>query len=210
MKKLLTPAIALLNRFSFSKKFLLLFVIIFSIVGVLVGSVVVKINSELSFVKQEQVGTKVLSELYPLIQLTQQHRGLTVNVISGDQSAESKLQEVRGKITTQMDSFQAALSKETSMEKVSDDVKSVVQEWEKTKDTTLTMSVGDSVAQHNQLISLMLQMLLDIADETNLTLDSDLVNNHMNNLLVQTLPQITEFMGKSRALLELELQLSKR
>ncbi|MFD2216713.1 methyl-accepting chemotaxis protein [Metabacillus endolithicus] len=199
MKKLLTPAIALLNRFSFSKKFLLLFVIIFSIVGVLVGSVVVKINSELSFVKQEQVGTKVLSELYPLIQLTQQHRGLTVNVISGDQSAESKLQEVRGKITTQMDSFQAALSKETSMEKVSDDVKSVVQEWEKTKDTTLTMSVGDSVAQHNQLISLMLQMLLDIADETNLTLDSDLVNNHMNNLLVQTLPQITEFMGKSRA-----------
>lgn len=199
MKKLLTPAIALLNRFSFSKKFLLLFVIIFSIVGVLVGSVVVKINSELSFVKQEQVGTKVLSELYPLIQLTQQHRGLTVNVISGDQSAETKLQDVREKITTQMDSFQAALSREIIMEKVSEDVKGIVEEWEKTKDTTLTMSVGDSVAQHNQLISLMLQMLLDIADETNLTLDSDLVNNHMNNLLVQTLPQITEFMGKSRA-----------
>ncbi|MCM3163600.1 methyl-accepting chemotaxis protein [Metabacillus litoralis] len=199
MKKLLTPAIALLNRFSFSKKFLLLFVIIFSIVGVLVGSVVLKINNELSFVKQEQVGTKVLSELYPLIQLTQQHRGLTVNVISGDQSAETKLQDVRGKITTQMDSFQAALSKEILIEKVTEDINGIVEEWETTKNTTLTMSVGDSVAQHNQLISLMLQMLLDIADETNLTLDSDLVNNHMNNLLVQTLPHITEFMGKSRA-----------
>lgn len=59
----------------------------------------------------------MLSELYPLIQLTQQHRGLTVNVISGDQSAETKLQDVRGKITTQMDSFQAALSKEILIEK---------------------------------------------------------------------------------------------
>ncbi|TXC89329.1 methyl-accepting chemotaxis protein [Metabacillus litoralis] len=201
MKQLLFPAIKLMNRLTFSKKFLLLFLVIFLTVGMLVGNVILKINSELAFVKKEQTGTELLSELYPLIQLTQKHRGLTVNVISGDKSAESDLQEVRKQLNLQLDKVQKQLKKKENVAllHVNEGYKDVISEWKTTEENTISMSVKDSVTQHNHLIAMMFSMLLDIADETNLTLDSDLVNNHINNLLVNTLPQITEFMGKSRA-----------
>ncbi|WP_226669885.1 methyl-accepting chemotaxis protein [Metabacillus litoralis] len=201
MKQLLVPAIKLMNRLPFSKKFLILFLVIFLTVGILVGNVILKINSDLAFVKKEQNGTELLTELYPLIQLTQKHRGLTVNVISGDQSAESDLQEVRKLIKLQLKSVQKQLDKKenVALVHVNEGYKDVISEWNTTEEKTITMSVKDSVTQHNHLIAMMFSMLLDIADETNLTLDSELVNNHINNLLVNTLPQITEFMGKSRA-----------
>lgn len=201
MKPLLAPAIRLMNRLTFSKKFLLLFLVIFITVGMLVGNVILKINSELAFVKKEQTGTELLSELYPLIQLTQKHRGLTVNVITGDQSANSDLQEVRKQIDLQLEKVEHQLKNKENIAllHVNEDYEDVIAEWKTTEENTISMSVKDSVTQHNHLIAMMFSMLLDIADETNLTLDSDLVNNHINNLLVNTLPQITEFMGKSRA-----------
>lgn len=196
MKNIMTPAISLLNHFSFSKKFLLLFFIIFLTVGVLVGSVMLKVNQELTFVKKELYGTELLSEFYPLIQLTQQHRGLTVNVLSGDTGSISTLHEVQTKILDQLESVENTLLKQSSLNVVSEDYHMIVSEWEKTKNTTLQMNVPDAVSQHNQLIAIMVQTLLDVSDESNLTLDTDLVNNHKINLLLHTLPQITEMMGK--------------
>ncbi|MFC4322899.1 methyl-accepting chemotaxis protein [Litchfieldia salsa] len=199
MKFLFRPATILLNRLTFSKKFLLLFVIIFLTISVLASNIVIKVNDDLSFTKKEVEGIEILKEIYPLIQLTQQHRGLTVNVLSGDHSAKSTLTKVREEINGKLESLKSTLDNQEDMKRVNENFKQILSTWENTQNKTLSMEIPESIAHHNELIGIMFQVLVDLADESNLSLDSNLVHIHSGNLLIQTLPQITEFMGKSRA-----------
>ncbi|WP_442598849.1 methyl-accepting chemotaxis protein [Neobacillus sp. D3-1R] len=199
MKVVFGPAVKLLNQLSFFKKFMVLFLIILLTVSVLSMNMVIKTQNEISFAEKERTGVKVLQEIFPLIKLAQQHRGLTVNVLSGDREAESKLNEVKLKIQDQLIVLEKHVKQEENIPKVSNGIKNIQAKWNEVDRESIHLSIPDSINIHNELINLLFQILINNSDETNLSLDPNLVNNHLNNLLVNNLPQITEYMGKSRA-----------
>ncbi|PAE19439.1 hypothetical protein CHH80_16820 [Bacillus sp. 7504-2] len=200
MQLLFKPAKVLLNKFSFFKKFLVLFVVVFFTLSFLISTIVSNIYSEIAFTKEERTGVELFQKIYPLIQSAQQHRGLSVNVLSGERSANSSLEEVEEKLNNDLHSLSETLKELGHLSTVQEDVTALLSDWETVKRDALSLTIPESIELHNQFIDAMFRTLLNISDETNLSLDSTLINNHLINLLKQTLPHITEFMGKSRAI----------
>lgn len=68
MKKIFFPAIKLLDKVSFSKKFFLIFLIIFLFIASSNFVNIKKNQEELDFVRKEQLGLEFINLFYPLLQ----------------------------------------------------------------------------------------------------------------------------------------------
>ncbi len=195
------PAVKLLNQLTFKKKFVLIFIIVFLPIGLLSTMATINLQQDIAFTKKEEEGLSYLRELYPLIQLTQQHRGLSVAYLSGDQSVKAEVEEKQKAINEQLQSITSHMETANNVlsEKMVPRKVAIEDDWKSIQSGVFSYEVNESVSKHNALVANQLALVSSVADHSNLSLDPNVENSHINDLLVQYLPQITEYMGTARA-----------
>lgn len=116
--------------------------------------------------QNQQRGLRSLEALRTLLDLLQQHRGLSTGYLNGSRTLlsqvnqlQARIAETRGRIITvhgriEGDERWLALS----------------EHWSKLSTTFKTLSTADNLRQHNQLIQNLLYLIDDIAQETDLLL----------------------------------------
>ena len=86
MKALFTPAILLLNRLRFPVKFALLGLIALLVVGALLFQLAMSLRESIVYAERELDASERLPRVLKVIQLLQQHRGLSSGVLSGNEA----------------------------------------------------------------------------------------------------------------------------
>lgn len=199
MKALFKPGIFLLDKLTFSKKFILLFIIVVATLSYLLFDIVKQTNEQITTVKDELVGIDLMEDIYPVLKFTQQHRGLTSNLVSGDATAAPKREEAGKNVDAAFDALLKDAAKYPAYKEIETQIIAIHDQWKEVQSTSANGTVKEAITLHSDLISEILDVIKSIAEETTLSLDPDATKHHLNNLLTETLPPITENMGKARA-----------
>ncbi len=196
MKTLLAPAISLMNRLPYTRKFALLGIVAFAAIGVLQATLYYQLTKVIEPSRQERVGLNTLKSLNQLIAAMQQHRGLSSGMLNGNQSLAgqraNKEQEVI-KLLAEADSILP-----TDL-KYGNHWQTMRTQWSDIQTNLTSWSAAKSFEQHTQMITHGLVLLVDIADNSALTLDPDIDSYYLMDTLVVKMPAVLERLGQLRA-----------
>lgn len=199
MKSLFKPGIFILDKLTFSKKFMLLFIVVILTFSYLLLDIVQQTNERIDTVEKELTGIDLIEDVYPILKFTQQHRGLTVNLVSGDATAAPK-REIAGKnVNDSLETLLQKIKQYPSYSGIQTNINTINENWKKVQSTSANGTAAEAISLHSHLIVEILDLITFIGEETQLSLEPDATKHHLNNLLTETLPPITENMGKARA-----------
>lgn len=151
-------------------------------------------QNEAKITRIQRQGLHQIIKLKQLINLVQQHRGLSSAWLNGDSSKQANLTQIKKQITL----IQSGLNKN-----ISSDIESrwnaFEDHWQRLQETQNKSSAIDNFQQHTKLVANLMYLLEDIAEF------SDLNCNQLKSLpgiglVWRELVVVTENIGQSRAI----------
>jgi diguanylate cyclase (GGDEF)-like protein/PAS domain S-box-containing protein len=190
------PAIKLMSKLSFAKKFIFLGLIALVSAGITLYGLYNNLNQAVISSQQELDGLKLIYPIIKSAQQLQRHRGLSSGVLSGIDN----LKMLRS--SSEVDVDQAFLILDTSFPSQSKQHEAwlkISAEWKRIKANGLQWPRDQNFDTHSRLINKILSFESDIADDFGLTTDSNLDSFYLviaaNNELLKSL----ERLGQIRA-----------
>ena len=190
----------LLNRMRLWQKFLLLG--LFAVAAVLFPfyRYIAGAEADIQFARDEQGGIAPATALIRLMQLTQQHRGLSANMLGGTTAAvplrAAKEAEI-GQVFEQADHLLAA----GDFSRMQDDWRQLKDEWKALAGAVGSRSLEARVSneRHAALINRILLAVEQVADLSKLSLDPASHTYFLIQAFTVHLPKLTEDLGQARA-----------
>jgi methyl-accepting chemotaxis protein len=151
--------------------------------------------------KREHVGVESSLPLLKVVQLTQQHRGLSNLFLSGGASAaqhEAKHAEVDKAVAEMAETMKRDIADAELAAKWN----GAVQEWNALRAaiSSRAASAQESFARHTALIERHLVLLDGFMDHFGLNFDPEPSTYHLAQAVLNYLPELTEILGRARAL----------
>ncbi len=148
----------------------------------------------------EALGIAPAGHLLKLVQMTQQHRGLSANVLGGNQALKADREARQAAVDQLLPQVRESL--------LALDSPALVEQWQAmaAQWTELSRSVGSggvngpqSFARHTALIELQLNLLADVTDASGMSLDPHAHSYFLIQAVLAHLPRLTETLGQTRA-----------
>ena len=196
LRLLLNPAIALMNRMTFSKKFLLLGLVTLTAVCITIYSLYSSLNQTISDSQSELEGLKIIRPLIKAVQLVQQHRGLSSGLLSGIKGLEVVHAEKSLDVDGAFSSLETHLSGNIKQYK---SWKSIASEWRRIQSHGLQWSRDENFTVHTQLVDELLRFESVIADDYGLTGEANLDAFYLVITASNDLLNALEHLGQMRA-----------
>lgn len=195
MKQLFTPAINLMNKLSYSRKFIVLgglalialFIVATSLIYYLAGSIKTA-NLQLKGLTQAQKTSL-------LIQSLQQHRGLSSAVIAGVENSADKLLLINKQVN---ENFQKISDEFPSTLKNTKKWPIIINKWQYLDTYATTLDLDENFQLHTELIHKITSLQLRVADHYLLLVMDDLDSYYLTNSFLFTMPITLELLGKAR------------
>ena len=202
MNSLFAPAEALMNALRYPKKFILISLIFSLPIGFLSFLYLHSLTTEIAFLEKEQIGGDYIEHLRPLLEHIPKHRGMTNGYLNGNLDFKEKILAERKAVDF---AFQELIKAEEEhgadlgTEKYPDHKPDhFIQMWEGIKSRSFSGEPPAIFEEHTLLIKHLIQHIKHIADLSNLTLDPKLDSYYSIQLLTQSIPELTEIMGRGR------------
>jgi methyl-accepting chemotaxis protein len=196
MQALFSPAILLMNRLRYRGKFLLLGLATSIVMLVLLFNVFVNLTNEIDTSQRELVGLQMLKAVNRMAQSMQQHRGLSSGVLNGNEAMKDKRaakeKEVADALIATDTAISAKLRESPSWIKIRSD-------WAEIQAQGMSWTPPENIKRHTQMISKVLVFMVDIADDSALTLDPVMDTYYFMDTLVTKMPAVLEPLGITRA-----------
>lgn len=156
-------------------------------------------HNDIYLLKKEQVGAELIPELQKANIFLAQHRGTTNRFLNGNRDLIPVLEALDDQIDRVFSSnLTSCESLYIEAKLPCNRLRELKNQWSNLKMTYLSLPISESFSQHSVLISNMLAFLIDVSDESNLSLDNQLSNYYLMNNMVQTMPLLIEQLGKLR------------
>ncbi len=196
MKSLFSPAIALMNRLGYNRKFTLLALIAVIAFATVAYNLYATLDKEVRTSQRELAGLALTKPISQLVRAIQQHRGLVAMAtgggdVTGDEyaaieiSAATAFEETEGKLPP-------GLIERENWRRIKAD-------WESMEMEQSSMTAEDSFDAHTRLIEKLLVFMGAIADEYALTLDPQIDTYYLIDTAINKLPGALEHIGQLRA-----------
>jgi methyl-accepting chemotaxis protein len=155
----------------------------------------------LRVLNQEAAGLIPAKATLDLIRLTQEHRGLSAGVLSGDTGKQGQRQERQALVDQTWVKVHEALKAQLDADALVQEARAIEQGWKglAAEVSDGKISVQDSGQRHTALIARALLLVEDIADASGLTLDADPQSYNLVNAAFRDMPRLTEKLGQARA-----------
>ncbi len=196
MQALFSPAVALMNRLRYSAKFWLLGTAVGLVIVFLLYSVFSALNRDIETARGEIAGLAMLKPMNRMVQMVQQHRGLSAGVLGGDEAMKEKRAAKEKEASEALAATEAALSpalRETAA------WKAIRQDWEAIRAQGGSWTVPENIKRHSVMIANVLQFMGEVADDTQLTLDPAMDTYYAMDTIVTKMPAMLEQLGQTRA-----------
>ena len=197
---LLTPAVALLNRLSFTWKFSLIFGLY---LVPIIYTLLVSLTNHTQGIEQAQLerkGVQYMTSLRPLFEHMAQTRGMTNAYLNGKTELEDKIQTKRTEVSQELSTLISTDTLLSNELKTSDKAKAIQADWNALVASAFTMNAADAFAAHTAVIEKVLTLKTHILETSKLLLDPELDSNFMASNLSSRIPVLAENMGKARGL----------
>ena len=147
----------------------------------------------------EASGMAPAGEVIKLIQVTQQHRGISAGLLGGDAAARAPREAKQAEVETRLAKVQEVLSTFGDANLL-EQLNALKRDWKSIAAAVTTGSMGasDSLAQHTALIAGELDLLSGIADASTLALDPEAASYYLITAVFTYLPHLSEAMGQAR------------
>ncbi|OGT00970.1 MAG: hypothetical protein A3F73_02530 [Gallionellales bacterium RIFCSPLOWO2_12_FULL_59_22] len=196
MQAIFTPAISLLNRLGYTKKFTLLWLLSLIAIAVVVYSLFVSLDRVIQPTHQELQGLAMIKPVTRTVQAVQLHRGISASLLGGNEA-------MRDKRAAQENIAAAAfakMEKELPANLVSGKNFRLIREnWEHLREDGMKLSVFENFAMHTRLIAQIQEFEVLVADGYLLTLDPEHATYYLIDTALNKLPHALEHLGQLRA-----------
>jgi len=196
MQLIFTPAIALLNRLSYTKKFTLLWLLSMIAIVVVVYSLFASLDRTIHLSQRQLEGLELVKPISQAVQTIQLHRGLSVALLSGNETMRDKRALQEKKTTADFDALEEKLPASLAS---GEDFRLIRSSWEQLRHKGLGLTVTGNFTEHTLLIERLHSLKVFIADEYLLTLDPDLDTYYLIDTAINKLPFTLERLGQIRA-----------
>ncbi|MBL8430535.1 MAG: methyl-accepting chemotaxis protein [Dechloromonas sp.] len=196
MQAVFSPAVSLMNRLRYNSKFMLLGAAILIVMLVLMYSVFSSLNRDIEVARAELAGLQMLKPINQMTQAMQQHRGLSAGVINGNEAMKDRRAAKEKEVTAAVAAVDAALS---STLREMPAWKATRQDWDAIASQGMTWSSAENIKRHTVMIGNVLQFMVTVGDETQLTLDPVMDTYYFMDTIVSKMPAMLEQMGITRA-----------
>ena len=159
---------------------------------------VTRTNEEVAFTAYEKMGIEYERETIKLMQLVQQHRGLSVMALSGDASSAGKREAKHGEINKQVEIIDAVNGRLSKLG-LTEHWQAVRDDWAQLAAATGGLDAKTSASRHTALIEKILTFSRKVSDASNLALDPEIDTYYMMLAAISQLPDMAELLGQLRA-----------
>lgn len=152
--------------------------------------------------RSEVDGIPSVLAVLKVIQYSQIHRGMSAAMLSGNQALEARRPAVRDQVNQAIEGVDRAFAQSMPLG-------DIVQRWGSMKQTWLSLEqsvanksidMPESTSRHTALITLELQLVEELLDESGLSLDSDRETYAIIRATLMEMPWLSENMGIMRAM----------
>lgn len=196
MNKLFSPAIALMNRLNYTRKFMALGLIYLVAITVVVYGLYVSLNQVVRTSQRQLEGIESIKPISTTIQFMQQHRGLSVGVLGGNEAMRSQADAKEIEVGVAFNSAEQQLFAGLTL---SEDWAYLKADWNNLKTEWSQWTVDKNFTAHTDLIDRMLEFEVRVADDYALTFDPDKDAFYLIDTTVNKLPLALERLGQIRA-----------
>ncbi len=190
----------ILKGLKVSQKLALIVIMMFVIVGGLLGTLYSSEMKQIEFRDQERKGVEVIQSLRGLAEHLPKHRGMGNAFLNGDSSFRGKIDQVEKRIA---DDFGKAAQTATQVSRVlvvEDELQQLEKGWQYLKGDWNKQSAAESFASHTRLIGELLDFVVLIGDRSNLILDPDLDTFYLIDVMVNRGLQLADITGQLRGM----------
>ena len=160
-----------------------------------------EINAELDVAKGAAAGVAPIVALQRVVQLTQEHRGLSAGMLSGNTSLANRIPAKQAELSSALEALQSSL-KDSS---ISSQTISHINSTQQRLNTLFQAVVGsqlkaaESTVQHTHVIDEFLLGSDHILDDSGLSLDPEVTTYSLIQATMADAPKLAENMGQMRA-----------
>ena len=195
MSALFSPAVALMDKLRYPRKFLLLAFPLLVLVGALFYSLISALNQTIATAEHELQGLHIVRATNVMVQQMQQHRGMSAGVLGGNESMRSALGERAKAVDTAVAAVEALLPAEL---RDTAEWKTIRSDWEGLRGDGLRLPAGENFKLHTAMVGRALGFLVTIADTTEMTLDPRIDTYYLMDALVHKMPATLERLAVMR------------
>ena len=196
MRALFMPAVALMNRLRFRAKFVFLGSALIVVLLVLLYTLFINLSRDIETARHELAGLQMLKPMNRSVQFMQQHRGLSSGVLNGNEAMKERRAAVEREVEKAIGDTDAALSDSLRDSQAWKDIRA---DWSEISKQGLTWPAPENLKRHTQMIGKVLIFMVDLADETQLTLDPVVDTYYFMDTVVGKMPAMLEPLGIMRA-----------
>jgi len=191
LNRMLHPFTVTIARLKYGQKFLLISVLFMIPVLLVLYQWFSSQQAEIRRIKREQIGVDQVNALMPFMLQIQQHRGLVNGYLNGNHEAKSAIQAKQQEIAQRIDEIETAFRKD-ALPQTYAGWTAVKTEWNDLLPAYENMTPPDSFDRHSGLVRQTAELIASSADESGLTLDSEIESYYTMRLIVQELPALIE------------------
>ena len=185
-----------MNKLDYSRKFALHGLLFAAAGAIVLAELLGQLRLTLDKLSAEREGNALVVSISHAIRDVQQHRGMSAAVVGGN----TRMNSVRAAKELETDvKFEAMLAVLRLSRLPSAEVAQVADQWQLIRTEGLRLSVAKSFNAHSDLIALMLNQMMTVADRYGLQLDEDVSTHYLIDVAVHELPSVLERLGKIRA-----------
>ncbi len=199
MKLLFTPAIKLMDRVRYPVKFSIIFIIVLIPLVMLSIKLIHSISKDIDTLKNEQTGLVYIKSIRQVIEPVQKHRGMMSAYLNGASNFRDRIYSQRQVVDTSMEELKRINQRygnELALEQV---YSKLIKQWQLIKNTSMGLTAAQSIKIHNMLVERLLNLIAEVANAADITLDPELDTYQIGVTLVNGLPNMLENMGQARA-----------
>jgi methyl-accepting chemotaxis protein len=195
MKLVFSPAELLMNRLNYPSKFALIGLLVFLAFASLMWTIASQLNRTIERAENELVASALARPLSKLVELTQQHRGVSAMLLGGNLGMADR----RSALQANVDGATAELNRVLADDKRSmREWQDIGRGWDEIKRDVQGWSQAQSYQAHTALIGQLLNFQTLLSDAYGLTFDPEPQTYYLMTTAVSRLPFLIERLGRLR------------
>ncbi len=195
MELLFSPAELLMNRLSYPIKFGVLGLLVFLAFASLMLTLAGQLNRTIERAESELVATALARPLSSLIELTQQHRGVSAMLLGGNTDMADRRSALQTRVDTALVEMSQALAED---KRDTREWQAIGRDWDGIKRAVQSWSQPQSYDAHTALIAQLLDFQTQVADAYGLTFDPEPQTYYLMTTAVSRMPFLIERLGRLR------------
>ena len=196
MKTLFVPATALMNRLNYPSKFGLIGALVLLAFASLMWALASELQETIERSRNELVATALTRPLARMVELTQQHRGLSSMVLGGNADMRDTRAQRAEEVSRALASLRASLAEDKRQLPAWQQIE---RDWQVLQAQGLQLERAANFHAHTELVAQLLRLQIQLADAYGLSFDPDEASFYLMTAAINRLPFLLERFSRLRA-----------